>query len=60
MLFHLACSEIDEGAAWAEKAIEQRDTAAVIHLLGPDWKIWHSSRCWPSLAGMMSLPASVR
>jgi TolB-like protein len=60
MLFHLACSEVDEGAAWAEKAIEQRDTVAVIHLLGPDRKIWSTSARWPALAGTMNLSASVR
>ena len=57
MLFHLACSEVDKGAEWAEKAVEQRDPVAVIHLLGPDTRVWRSSSRWPSLAAMMNLAA---
>jgi hypothetical protein len=59
MLFHLACSEIDKGAAWAERAIQQRDPVAVIHLLGPDTHVWRSSSGWPTLSKMMNLPGAV-
>ena len=59
MLFHQVCAEFDQGATWAEMAIEQRDPVAVIHLLGPDTKAWRSSRRWPELARMMNLPEAV-
>jgi TolB-like protein len=59
MLFHQVCGERDEGAAWARRAIEQRDTVAVIHLLGPDRKFWSSSSHWPTLARMMNVSQMV-
>ena len=55
MLFHQVRAEVEPGAAWAERAIEQRDIVAMIHLLGPDRKFWRSSSRWPTLAGMMNL-----
>jgi TolB-like protein len=60
MMFHQVCSEIEHGAAWAERAIEQRDTVAVIHLLGPDRKFWRSSSRWPVLAGLMKVASEDR
>jgi TolB-like protein/Tfp pilus assembly protein PilF len=57
MLFHQACSEVEQGAEWAQEAIEQRDMVAIIHLLGPDRRFWSSSARWPTLARMMNLPA---
>lgn len=60
MLFHQVCAEFEQGADWAERAIEQRDPVAVIHLLGPDTKAWRSSTRWPELARMMKLSERVR
>ena len=59
MVFHQVCGELEEGATWAQQALEQRDTVAAIHLLGPDRKTWSSSSRWPNLARTMNLPASV-
>ena len=52
--FHLMCSEPDEAADWAEKAIEQRDPriAITLRLFGT---IWRSSPRWPALARQMNL-----
>ena len=59
MLFHQVCAEFEQGAYWAERAIEQRDPVAVIHLLGPDTNGWRSSTRWPELAKMMNVSESL-
>jgi len=57
--YHLVCSEIEQAADWAEKAIAQREPGVIYYLLLPHAKdLWRSSR-WPALAKMMNLPHSV-
>jgi TolB-like protein/Tfp pilus assembly protein PilF/predicted Ser/Thr protein kinase len=57
--YHLICSEIEQAADWAEKAIAQREPAVIYYLLIPHAKdLWRSSR-WPALAKMMNLPRTV-
>lgn len=57
--YHLICSEIEQAADWAGKAIAQREPAVIYYLLLPHAKdLWRSSR-WPALAKMMNLPHSV-
>jgi TolB-like protein/Tfp pilus assembly protein PilF len=62
--YHLLCSEIDEAADWAEKAIEEREARILLSLLMSPAKELRSSSRWPALAKMMNLPeawlASVR
>jgi serine/threonine-protein kinase len=54
VIFHLLCSEPDQAADWAEKAIEQRDPRIPGTLrLFP--RIWRSSPRWPALARQMNL-----
>jgi hypothetical protein len=57
MLFHLACSDVDKGAEWAEKAVGSAIPWQCLHLLGPDTRVWRSSSRSPSLAVMMNLAA---
>jgi len=54
--YHLVCSEIEQAAAWAEKAIEQREPAVIYFLLLPVAKDLRRSSRWPALAKMMNLP----
>ncbi len=56
VVFHLVCSEIEEAAEWAEKAIEQRDFRLVITMSQPILKDLRSSSRWPRLARRMNLP----
>ena len=53
-IFHLLCGEIDRTADWAEKAIEERQTA-VLFFLNAHAQVLHSSARGPSLARMMNL-----
>jgi eukaryotic-like serine/threonine-protein kinase len=57
--YHLTCSEIEQAAGWAEKAIEQREPAIIYFLLLPLMKDLRRSSRWPALAKMMNLPQSV-
>jgi len=57
--FHLVCSEIEQAAGWAEKAIEQREPAIMYFLLHPLAKALRRSSRWPALAKMMNLPVSL-
>jgi serine/threonine-protein kinase len=55
-VYHVRCSEIDQAADWAEKAIEQR-AAAILNVLGnPTAEALRRSSRWPKLARMMNLP----
>ena len=56
-LFHLLCGEIDPGADWAEKAIEQRDSSMMIYLRFVVSKGLRASHRWPKIAQMINLPA---
>jgi len=53
-IFHLLCGEIDRTADWAEKAIEERQTA-VLFFLNAHAQVLRSTARWPSLARMMNL-----
>ena len=55
-LFHLLCGEIDEGADWAEKAIEERDWSMMVYLRYVVSKRLRASHRWPTIAKMINLP----
>lgn len=55
---YLACSEIEQAAGWAEKAIEQREPAMIYYLLHPLAKPLRRTPRWLALAKMMNLPVS--
>jgi len=55
-LFHLLCGEIDQGADWAEKAIEQRDSSMMLYLRFVVSKELRASHHWPKIAKMINLP----
>ena len=54
-LFHLLCGEIDRGADWAEKAIEQRDPSMMFYLRFVVCKELRASRRWPKIAKLINL-----
>ncbi|HUO15775.1 MAG TPA: protein kinase [Verrucomicrobiae bacterium] len=56
-LYHLLCGEIDEGADWVEKAVEERDASMMIYLRFVVSKGLRASHRWPKLAKMINLPA---
>ena len=56
-LFHLICGEIDQGADWVEKAIEQRDSSMRFYLGFVICKGLRASRRWPKIAKMVNLRA---
>jgi len=56
-LFHLICGEIDQGADWVEKAIEQRDASMRFYLGFAICKGLRASHRWPKIAKMVNLPA---
>jgi len=55
-LYHLLCGEIEEGADWAEKAIEQHDSSMMLYLRFVVSKRLRASHRWPKIARMMRLP----
>jgi len=57
--YHLICSEIEQAAGWAEKAIEQRESSIIYFLLHPLARPLRRSSRWPALAKMTNLPQSV-
>jgi serine/threonine-protein kinase len=57
--YHLVCSEIEQAADWAEKAMEQREPWVIFLLLLPHAKDLRRSSRWPALAKMMNLPDAV-
>ncbi|MGC1647242.1 MAG: protein kinase [Candidatus Sulfotelmatobacter sp.] len=56
-LFHLICGEIDQGADWVEKAIEQRDSSMRFYLGFVICKELRASHRWPKIAKMVNLRA---
>jgi tetratricopeptide (TPR) repeat protein len=54
--FHLLCGEVDRGADWAEKAIEQRDVSMMFYLRFLVSKQLRAGARWPKIAKMMNLP----
>ena len=58
-VFYCLCGEVDAGADWFEKAIEQRDPAVVGYLRTPLMRGLQSSPRWTALAKQMNLPERV-
>jgi len=55
MIYHLICSEIDQAANWAEKAIAQREPSIIGFLVSPAAKDLRASPRWAAIAGMAKL-----
>jgi len=56
-LYHLLCGEIEAGADWAEKAIEQGDSSMMLYMRFVVSKGLRASGRWPKIAKMINLPA---
>jgi tetratricopeptide (TPR) repeat protein len=54
-VYHLICSEMDEAADWAEKAIAQREPTIVGFLRSPVAKDLRASPRWAAIARMTNL-----
>ncbi len=59
-LNHLLCGEIDEGADWAEKAIEERDASMMVYLRFVVSRRLRASHRWPKIAKMINLPVGAQ
>ena len=55
-LFHLLCGEIDQGADWVEKAIEQRDSSMMLYVRFVVSRRLRADQRWPKIAKMINLP----
>jgi serine/threonine protein kinase/tetratricopeptide (TPR) repeat protein len=53
-LFHVNCGDVEEALAWLEKAIERRESLAMILVLFR--RFCSSSPRWPAVARMLNLP----
>ena len=53
--FHLLCGEVDRGADWVERAIEQRDQSMMVYLRFAVCKELRASQRWPKIAKMLNL-----
>ena len=58
-IYYLVCSEIEQAADWAEKAMGQRDPAVRLLLALPIAKDLRRNSRWPALAKMMNLPEAI-
>jgi len=56
-LFHLLSGELDEGAGWVEKAIEERDPSMMFYLRFVVCRGLRASHRWPAIAKLTNLPA---
>jgi len=56
-LFHLLSGELDEGADWVEKAIEERDPSMMFYLRFVVCRGLKASHRWPAIAKLTNLPA---
>jgi hypothetical protein len=56
-LFHLLCGDVDQGADWTERAIEERDLAILVYLRFALGKDLSASHRWPRIATMLNLHA---
>ncbi len=54
-VFHLLCGELDQGAEWVERAIEQRDPSMMFYLRFVVCKGLRASHRWPKIAKMVNL-----
>jgi hypothetical protein len=59
-LSHLLCGELDEGADWAEKAINEHDLSMMIDLRFVVCKGLRASQRWPKIAKMLHLPVQAQ
>jgi hypothetical protein len=56
-LFHLLCGEVDRGADWAERAINEGDLAMrTVYIRFVACKQLRASNRWPKIAKMINLP----
>ena len=53
--FHLLCGEVDRGADWVERAIEERDQSMMVYLRFVVCKELRASHRWPKIAKMLNL-----
>ncbi len=56
-VFHLLCGNIEQGADWTEKAIEERDGSMMYYLRFVVSKGLRASHRWPKIAKMINLPS---
>jgi len=56
-VFHLLSGEVEQGADWVEKAIEQRDPSMMFYLCFVVCKGLRASQHWAKIAKMINLPA---
>ena len=54
-IFHLLCGDVDQGADWAEKAIDERDLSISIYLRFVVSKDLRASLRWPKIAKKLNL-----
>jgi len=52
----LLCGEIDPGAAWAEKANQERDASMMVYLRLVVCKGLRASHRWPKIANVINMP----
>jgi adenylate cyclase len=57
-VFHLLCGDMERGADWTEKAIEQRDGSIMYYLRFVVSKGLRASARWPKIAKMINLPSA--
>jgi serine/threonine-protein kinase len=55
-IFHLLCGEVDQGADWVEKAIQQRDPSMMFYLRFVVCKGLRAGHRWAKIAKMVNLP----
>jgi hypothetical protein len=61
-LFHVGCSEMEQAAEWAEKAVEQRDTRMILFMglvraFRPD--IFRLHPRWSAIVHTLGIPPAV-
>jgi serine/threonine-protein kinase len=56
-VYHLLCGDIENGADWTEKAINERDYAMMFYLRFVVCKALRASSRWPRIAKMINLPS---
>ena len=59
-LYHLLSGEVDQGADWVERAIEQRDSSMMLYLRFVVCKGLRASHRWPNIAKMINLPVAAQ
>jgi serine/threonine-protein kinase len=56
-IYHLLCGDVDEGAAWVEKAIAERDHSMMYYIRFVVCRGLRASAHWPRIARMINLPS---